>query len=118
MARQLIQQDTYIPKVGEGKALLAALRQKHEAWIDSGFPGLEIWKKFHGPHNSVTTIQRWNNIAEWEEARARVVQTPALVHAVFDTLYPTNLEPYDTELYEVIGDEPEVPDLRPGAGAQ
>jgi hypothetical protein len=103
MAQQLIVKDTYIPKVGEGRALLATLQEKHQVWLDSGFPGLEIWKRFHGPHNSVTTIQRWNNIAEWEAARSRVVQTPALVSVVFDRIYPTNLEPYDTELYEKMG---------------
>ncbi|MFZ0218085.1 MAG: hypothetical protein WAM30_19295 [Candidatus Dormiibacterota bacterium] len=102
MAQQLIVKDTYIPRVGEGKALLAALREKQQVWVDTGFPGLELWKCFHGPHNSVTTIQRWNNIGEWEAARARVVQTPELVSVVFDRVYPTNAAPYDTELFEVM----------------
>jgi hypothetical protein len=102
MPRELIVKNTYVPKVGEGKALLAALQEANRVWLDAGFPGLEIWKCFHGPHNAVTTIQRWNSIGEWEEARARTVQTPTLVSVVFDVIYPTNATAYDTELFELM----------------
>ncbi|HEX4213002.1 MAG TPA: hypothetical protein VIA06_06710 [Candidatus Dormibacteraeota bacterium] len=102
MARQLIVKNTYIPKVGEGKALLAALREAQKAWVDAGFPGLELWKCFHGPHNAVTTIQRWNSIGEWEAAREKVVATPSMVTVVFDVIYPTNAVAYDTELFELM----------------
>jgi hypothetical protein len=102
VAQPMIIKNTYVPKVGEGRALLEALREASGVWREAGFPAMELWKPFHGPHNAVTTIQRWPSIGEWEAARARVVQTPSLVSVVFDRIYPTNLEPYDTDLFEVM----------------
>lgn len=102
MAQPLIVRNTYVPKVGMGSDLLEALREASGVWREADLPALELWKPFHGPHNAVTTIQRWASIGQWEATRQRVVRTPALRRVVFDRIYPTNLEPYDTELLEVV----------------
>lgn len=103
MGNPVIVKNTYVPKVGEGRALLAALAEAATVWESAGFPGLELWRVYHGPHNAIATIQRWPSIAEYDEARARVVDVPELVSVVFDRIYPTNAAAYETEIFEVVG---------------
>jgi hypothetical protein len=100
MPNPLIIKNLYVPKVGEGVPMLEALREAADVWETAGFPRLQLWKPYDGPHNSVVTIQRWNSFAEWEGLRDRFSKINELRSVVFERIYPTNAAAYDTELYE------------------
>ena len=98
----IIVMKTYVPKVGDGAALMAACREFNEIIVKEGWPPLELWKRFEGPHNAVTTVQRWPSYAEYEQAMSKWVATPSIRSGVIDIVYPTNATSYDTTfLYDV-----------------
>tara|TARA_Y100000996_G_C22482555_1_gene626836 strand:- start:412 stop:732 length:321 start_codon:yes stop_codon:yes gene_type:complete len=102
MSNKIIVKKTYIPKVGAGADLIKALEKLAKVIEDHGYPKTEIWKPFEGPHNAVVTIQRWNSYSEFEDAMPKWVATPAIRAAVFEDVYPTNFDSYDTEfLYDM-----------------
>ncbi len=90
---------TYEPKVGEGAALWKACTEFNKIIVKEGWPPLELWGAFEGPHNSCTTIQRWDSFSDYEEAMAKWVQTPSIRSGVFDLVYPTNANSYPTTFF-------------------
>jgi hypothetical protein len=102
---ELIIQKRFLPKVGAGKDLRVALRQLSDALIAEGFPAMELWAPWHGPHNAIVTVERYPSPAEWEEYNRVASQRPALVSAVFDGLYPTTATAYETDILSVIKNE-------------
>lgn len=102
MSNKIIVKKTYVPKVGAGADLIKALEKLAKVIEDHGYPKTEIWKPFEGPHNAVVTIQRWNSYSEFEDAMPKWVATPTIRAAVFEDVYPTNYDSYDTEfLYDM-----------------
>ena len=95
----IIVMKTYEPKVGEGGALWKACTEFNEIIVKEGWPPLELWGAFEGPHNSCTTIQRWDSFADYEEAMAKWVATPSIRAGVFDLVYPTNATSYPTTFF-------------------
>ncbi|WP_162606489.1 hypothetical protein [Jiangella asiatica] len=104
MANRLILHNLYVPKVGAGADLKAALKKQDEVWRERGLPGFELWKPFDGPHNAMVTVQRWNSFTEWDETRHTVPKIPDCRSVVFDLIYPTNASAYHTTMYEEISE--------------
>lgn len=95
----IIVMKTYEPKVGEGAALSKACVEFNEIIVKEGWPPLELWKRFEGPHNAVTTVQRWDSFSEYEKAMSEWVKTPSIRSGVFDLVYPTNATSYPTTFF-------------------
>jgi hypothetical protein len=92
----------FVPKVGEGRNLVAALQTMSEALVASGFPPMEVWAPMHGEHGVFVTIERYPDLEAWMVYNATATTYPALVSGVFDGIYPATIAPYDTEILSVI----------------
>jgi hypothetical protein len=98
----IIIQKRFNPKVGEGKNLRVALKRMSDALEESGFPEMELYSPIHGAHNAMVTIERHANFPAWMEYNSTATSYPALVSGVFDGIYPTNFDAYDTEILTVV----------------
>ncbi len=102
MPNPLIIHNRYVPKVGEGMALRAALQQQDAIWRENDLPGFQLLKPYDGPHHTMITVQRWESFAQWDETRHSVPTIPAARSLVFDTLYPLIASMYESTMFEEI----------------
>lgn len=102
MASPLILVNHHTPKVGEGVDLLAALKYQNQVWRAQGLPGFQLWMPYDGPHNAVTTVQRWESFEEWDRVAPTLSGIPECRSAVFDHIYPHSIKPYYTHFYREI----------------
>lgn len=102
MPNPLIIHNYYVPKVGEGIAMRQALQQQDSIWREHGLPGFQLLKPYDGPHHAMTTVQRWESFAQWDETRHSVPKIPEARSLVFDVLYPLTASPYQTTMFEEI----------------
>ena len=115
----IIVMKTYLPKVivgtGDTQALdpgrpgyvkspAAAL---HEAlvkfsglYVQEGWPPLEIWAPFEGPHTTTVTVQRWESLDAYEEAK-KVMATPEIHSCVNNDINPNLERYYDEHLFRI-----------------
>ncbi len=102
MTGPIIIKKRFVPKVGEGRSLVVAIKRMSEALVASGFPPMEVWSPMHGEHGVVVTIERYPDLDAWMTYNATATSYPALVSGVFDGIYPATIAPYDTEILGVI----------------
>ena len=91
---------TYEPRPGGG-GLTRLLKELQEATVEAGFPPLAVYRRVFGPHGAMATVQRWPSIAEYDESRERVRQTPAIT-GIFERIYPVLASTHVTEVYEEV----------------
>lgn len=94
--------NTYVPKPGDGKALRAALAAYSKQWVELGHPELVLCRGLQGPHNSITTIQRWKTFAEWSWARSDAAGSEQMRDVVFKQIYPLLASSHETLMFEVL----------------
>ena len=107
MGSEIIIKKRFNPKVGEGRNLRVALKRMSDALEESGFPEMELWSPMHGVHNQMVTVERYADLEAWMEYNSTATSYPKLVSGVFDGIYPTNFDGYDTEILTVV-DKSEV----------
>jgi len=84
-----------------GQALREALVKFSDLYVKEGWPSLEIWAPFEGPHNAIATVQRWESLNAYEEAK-KVMATPAIHSCVNNDINPNIERYYDEHRFSVI----------------
>lgn len=92
---------TYIPKPGQGGALLARVRDASAAIKEAGYKPPTIYRGWHGDHGALFTEQPWDSIAEYESSRAAVRQNESIT-SVFSEIYPLLAKTHNTEILEQV----------------
>ena len=92
---------TYIPKAGTGGTMMNLLKKVQQAFVDNGFPEIEILRASYGFHGKVQTIQRWESYDDYMNSRDKVRATKEIT-SLFSEIYPTLQETHFTELFSVV----------------